>query len=318
VIRFSVAGLSAALIFGIGASFAPAAPAGATTPGTTTVSVDANGNLHLEDQAGNWANLIITSNRRVKINGTAPGRLAAGNLCTLTGLGLGPLTYVTCFWSSNSLSANMKDGGDTLHIDSGLNVNTFVYMESGDDHYSGGPGNDEVYGQAGQDTLDGGAGNDSLHGGDDGDTLIGGNAGSDILDGSNGTDIGFYVSAPTSLVGDIGTPGPDGNRVIHGSDRDSLVSIESLVGSRNADRLSATGATGAMLEIAGYYGTDELTSFGNVKIDANEVNNFDPQPQFDKDRIYARNGAYDEITCENATAPITLRTNPGDLVRFCS
>jgi Ca2+-binding RTX toxin-like protein len=95
-----------------------------------------------------------------------------------------------------------------------------------------------INGQAGNDVVSGGAGADSLYGGV-GDDVLAGGTGSDLLAGGEGADAASYADASGAVVVKLtrtGQPlGPAG--------ADTLVSIESLIGSDFGDMLY--GTTGA-------------------------------------------------------------------------
>ncbi len=109
-----------------------------------------------------------------------------------------------------------------------------VELGSGDDLYDGRLGtiSCDVLGGSGSDRLYAGAGNNRLFGGEGNDSLIGG-AGADRLDGGTGIDTVSYVgsSAVTvSLTTGVALGG-------HAAG-DTLVGIENLIGSSQADALS--------------------------------------------------------------------------------
>ncbi len=98
-------------------------------------------------------------------------------------------------YADEALANAALDGDDKVAL-SGLYKNSVVYLNGGDDYFSGGAGADSVFGGLGDDTLHGGAGkdtlrgeggNDTLYGGMDNDTLNGG-AGHDKLFGDDGAD----------------------------------------------------------------------------------------------------------------------------------
>ncbi len=98
-------------------------------------------------------------------------------------------------------------------------------------------GNDRIFGNDGNDTLSGDLGNDSLLGGNGNDVLIGG-AGDDVLNGGAGADTAKYLgNAAVTVDLNVKTAQNTG----HG--RDTLTSIENVVGGNGADRI--TGDKGA-------------------------------------------------------------------------
>ena len=136
----------------------------------------------------------------------------------------------------------------------------------GNDVIAGGPGNDVLRGGSGRDTLDFGAapagvqvslrfhtaegdGHDRITGfehilgsrfgdtmyGDAGDNRLTGGAGDDFLDGRDGRDTVVYYDAPGAVTVDLAASTADG----HG--HDTLVDVESVVGSRYSDTLRGDG-----------------------------------------------------------------------------
>ncbi|MFC5344873.1 DUF4214 domain-containing protein [Brevundimonas staleyi] len=99
------------------------------------------------------------------------------------------------------------------------------------DTLSGSGGDDVIHGFAGNDVLDGGTGADRLFGGDGDDTLIGG-LGDDILDGGAGMDLVSYADQATAVTVDLAQ-----GWALRGGERDTLISIESVRGSRLNDIL---------------------------------------------------------------------------------
>ena len=87
------------------------------------------------------------------------------------------------------------------------------------------------------DTITGLGGNDTLQGQDGNDTLNGG-AGSDTLDGGNGTDTATYADSSEGVTGNVFTV-----QTLSGSETDTLISIENLIGSNFNDQL--VGGAGA-------------------------------------------------------------------------
>ncbi|NDW46288.1 calcium-binding protein, partial [Ruegeria sp. PrR005] len=112
------------------------------------------------------------------------------------------------------------------------NANTLSGL-GGNDTLSGGEGDDTLLGGDGADSLAGGAGDDLLEGGEGDDRLIGG-MGEDTLDGGEGQDLVDYSAIETSLVVDLSTGAVSGGD----ASGDSLVSIESVIGTALADTLT--------------------------------------------------------------------------------
>src|SRR5262249_12796396 len=117
--------------------------------------------------------------------------------------------------------------GDTLHEIENLTGSAH------DDQLSGDDGVNVLDGLDRNDTLTGFGGGDSLYGDDGNDTLKGG-GGADLLDGGAGIDTATYFDSSkgvnVSLIDHTASGGD--------ADGDTLVRIENLTGSANADALS--------------------------------------------------------------------------------
>ncbi len=105
---------------------------------------------------------------------------------------------------------------------------------------------DRLTGDEGANVLSGGAGDDILDGGD----------GDDVLDGGGGSDTASYASAKTPVTVDLAITAP---QKTGGSGRDTLVSLENLIGSAQGDVLR--GDFGAN-RIDGGKGADKLDGAG--------------------------------------------------------
>ena len=162
---------------------------------------------------------------------------------------------------------NWEDGFDTITI-MGNNNNDVI---------TGSKFSDSIFGSrdglgTGDDSLDGGAGDDVLSGGNGNDKLTGG-TGDDTLDGGANIDTASYEFAPTSANG-IGVTvslllqGVAQNTKFMGLD--TLIGIENLTGSKNADTLTGdagvnilNGKTGNDV-LEGGAGGDTLDSGGGI------------------------------------------------------
>ncbi len=99
-------------------------------------------------------------------------------------------------------------------------------------------GVESLVGSAFADTLTGDAGSNVLTGGAD-DDLLTGLGGADTVDGSAGTDAATYIGSPAGVVIELAS-----NLLIGGqATGDSLISVESLVGTAFQDFLTGTDAT---------------------------------------------------------------------------
>jgi len=100
--------------------------------------------------------------------------------------------------------------------------------------FIGTSGNDTIQGSGVNDTLIGLEGDDVLMGGQGHDILEGG-PGDDVLDGGTGTDTADYSHATAGVTVDLNLTGP---QATGGAGTDTLKSIEVLLGSDFADRLT--------------------------------------------------------------------------------
>lgn len=141
-------------------------------------------------------------------------------------------------------TADMAD--DQALLSTALAGNDLALLSSGDDVFCGFGGDDAIFGNAGNDVLLGGSGNDSLNGG----------AGNDVLRGGIGTDQAVYSAETAGVMVDLRKVTAQNTG---GSGNDTLVDIESVVGSDFADRL--TGNAGDNVLIGGL-GKDVLIGNG--------------------------------------------------------
>lgn len=103
----------------------------------------------------------------------------------------------------------------------------------------GGSGSDTITGNQVSNTLRGNGGNDSLYGADGNDVLAGG-LGNDTLNGGNGLDVADYSGTFLGVTVNLGTGVSSGSAGI-----DTLIAMESLIGSSYGDILTGTGTAGA-------------------------------------------------------------------------
>jgi Ca2+-binding RTX toxin-like protein len=155
--------------------------------------------------------------------------------------------------SDAAVTVNLKTGavsgghaaGDTLS-----SIESVIGSQL-NDKLTGNGGNNVLDGWSGNDTLSGANGNDTLFGGSGNDTLLGG-AGADILDGGTGRDTANYqysaAGVKIHLKNGTGSGGDAAG--------DTLISIESVVGSKFNDTLNGSGADNT---INGGAGNDTMT-----------------------------------------------------------
>jgi VCBS repeat-containing protein len=120
-----------------------------------------------------------------------------------------------------------------------------------------------VVGTAGPDTLPGTTSDDTIQGLGGNDKLQG-LAGNDILDGGQGFDRALYTDATSGITVNLAA-----GTVTGGSGSDTLINVESIVGSDFADTINTAGFTGdsgiagnpfGLNEIEGRGGNDTITS----------------------------------------------------------
>lgn len=192
-----------------------------------------------------------------------------------------------------SISGNKRD-----NLLTGTDFNDVIFGGDGNDQLQGLGGNDLLAGENGDDTLFGDAGNDKLFGGQGDDLLYGGsdddwlqgNSGSDLLDGGDGYDTvsfeeiggnpgtGDGITLTTVVEGT--TLGTSTYSVVNfdGSDTDTVVNTEEIIGSNYDDHMTGAGGDDYFVGALG-----EDTLIGNGGDDT-------LYGSLDDDVIYAGNG----------------------------
>ncbi len=174
----------------------------------------------------------------------------------------------------------LGSGGYVKMSDSGLayfppaaQQNVQINGTWGDDLIRGHAGNDSIVGLGGTDTLDGKDGNDLLMGGGGNDTLLGGNgndtlqggtdddilnggAGVNILDGGDGRDMADY-----SWMGSAITVDKVAGKVTHGTETDTLASVEDIIGTKFGDTIRG-GADNDGITLSA--GKDKISDTGGI------------------------------------------------------
>ena len=133
------------------------------------------------------------------------------------------LVSIEAVWGSEWNDVLMGDEGDNL-----------LDGKFADDLLIGGGGDDTLFGDNGADSLYGGDGHDRLYAGKGDDTLQGG-AGHDLIDGGDDRDTVYYDDAAAGVVLRLWANRAEQDG--HGG-RDTLVSIENVVGSSHDDWLA--------------------------------------------------------------------------------
>ncbi|MGD9743946.1 MAG: calcium-binding protein, partial [Dongiaceae bacterium] len=214
-------------------------------------------------------------------------------------------------------------GDDSLEGESGRDL---LRGEAGDDVLDGGSGADTLDGGFGDDYAHGGEGDDTLLGGDGADTLNGhtgadlieGGAGADSIDGGTGTDTASYASSSAGVTVNLATGTGSGGD----AQGDVLSSIENLIGSAHADRLTGNSSNN---DLRGGDGDDVLTGGGGVDNLYGEAGNdrlvWDSQDRLDGgsgfDIVDARGSSGGTIDLRNQTNIEAVQTGNGnDTVRI--
>ncbi len=180
----------------------------------------------------------------------------------LTG-GLGNDRYY--IWQSSDLIVENAGQGTADRVDAYVNYNlasaseieTFVARLTSGMILGGSDTANRIVGESGNDTLNGNGGDDTLEGLAGNDTLTGG-TGNDRLDGGSDTDTASYAGAASGVTVSLLLAGAQDTI---GAGLDTLVSIENLTGSGQADTL--TGNNAANL-INGGAGNDTINGRGGA------------------------------------------------------
>jgi Ca2+-binding RTX toxin-like protein len=141
-----------------------------------------------------------------------------------------------------------------------------VHGSDYDDVLEGDQSANRLVGFAGDDRLYGRGGNDYIGGEDGADTLRSG-TGDDVLDGGAGEDTAAYDDAPGGVTLDLGVTDPQDSG---GSGKQTLTTIEDLVGSAFADHLTGSADANAIDggagsdTIDGREGADRLAGGGGL------------------------------------------------------
>jgi Ca2+-binding RTX toxin-like protein len=206
------------------------------------------------DGAGNALNNVLTGNtgNNVLTGGQGNDTINGGtgnDTAVFSGNRAGYNIVVNV--AAANITVTGADGVDTLTsienflFDDGL-ISAPILLSVNGDTWNGTALDDEVYGLGGSDTLNGNdgadrltgnAGNDSLNGGA-GDDVLWGGAGDDILNGGAGNDTAVYSDATSAVSVSLATTN---RQQTGGAGRDTLSSIENLVGSSFNDTLTGDG-----------------------------------------------------------------------------
>ncbi|MFM7084705.1 MAG: S8 family serine peptidase [Hyphomicrobium sp.] len=130
-------------------------------------------------------------------------------------------------------------------------VGGYVLSATDQNSVTGTISNDVLNGTLLKDTLTGLAGNDTLSGAD-GDDILNGGAGDDILNGGNGSDTASYEGTTSSVTVSLALTS---SQSTGGAGRDTLNSIENLIGGQANDTLTGNAGNN---RIDGGAGSDNL------------------------------------------------------------
>nr|WP_249810728.1 VCBS domain-containing protein [Bradyrhizobium sp. 17] len=205
-------GLTHDTTFAIGTTNINEAPTDISLSNTVIPQGTAHGNVvgtlsALDPDAGDTFSYTLTDNAGGQFG------ISGGNVVVA-----GPLTTGT-----EQITVTATDaGGLSFQKTIGITVN----------------GGSLVVGTVGPDTLPGTPGDDTIQGLEANDRLQG-FAGNDILDGGQGFDRAVYTEAASAITVNLAA-----GTVTGGSGSDTLINIEGIVGSENADTFDATGFAG--------------------------------------------------------------------------
>ena len=186
--------------------------------------------------------------------------------------GNGNDTLVSDAGTDTLVGGSGTDWADFSARDVDLAITINAGNMSGVENIVGGNGNDTLVGDAGDNVIIGGNGDDVLSGGLGNDTLVGG-LGNNSINGGGGTDWVSYASDTAGIVLDLAL-GVDTNddgvvdytistaQRLSGSEIDTLVGIEHVLGGNGNDMISGDSLTNVLM---GGNGNDTLAGgAGNV------------------------------------------------------
>jgi Ca2+-binding RTX toxin-like protein len=149
----------------------------------------------------------------------------------------------------NQISADLKDGNDSLTCDATVQIPVFATGGIGFDTITGGSMADNLSGDNESDQIDGGAGDDTIDGGEDNDTLTGG-TGNDTIDCGPGVDRAHGNDGDDVIRGSIGNDflwGDQGFDDINGGEDDN----DHIWGGTENDTLNGASGNDTVLGEAG-------------------------------------------------------------------
>jgi Ca2+-binding RTX toxin-like protein len=220
----------------------------------------ANKGVFIDGQAGNDS-LFGGAGDDTLRGGTGNDLLDGGQ----NGTDTADYSYLTGDGASGVRVTLLLDTAVTVTVAAG-DVDTLIGIEN----IIGGSGSDTMVGDAGNNVFSGGGGADTLSGGIGNDTLSGG-TGNDVLNGGDGSDTADYSYVTSGgLTVTLNSAGTVALTVAAGSDVDSLINVDNLVGGAGND--TVTGDDGANT-LFGSDGMDRLSGGGGADLLAGDAGN---------------------------------------------
>lgn len=173
---------------------------------------------------------------------------------------------------------------------------------------TGTDGADRLYGTGGTDELQGRGGDDLLSGRYGTDLLRGG-AGNDRIRGGQRRDSAIYDDHSAAVTANLGT-----GVATSGEDRDSLSSIETLVGGSGDDRLTGNHLRNTL---SGGRGDDRLTGGGGNDTLFGWYGRDEVQAGAGNDHVFTADAEPDTINCGTGYDIVSADRRGTDTVRNC-
>ncbi|NEX46588.1 Hint domain-containing protein [Pseudotabrizicola algicola] len=184
-----------------------------------------------------YSNYLTTAGVSVTVNGAGDGSYAFAQT---------PAGFTNAQGTFTSIEQFALTGYNDSFNGASATVGLVVAGGAGNDTLTGGSGADLIYGEGGNDLLSGGTGADTLDGGDGDDTLRGG-GGADVLIGGAGRDTADYSASAQGVTVNLLTGLGSGGD----AQGDTLAGVEDLIGSAQADVLTAGSTQGNLFGGAG-------------------------------------------------------------------
>ncbi|MDO9105950.1 MAG: autotransporter-associated beta strand repeat-containing protein [Methylovulum sp.] len=238
------------------------------------------GNDHIDGGAGNDTVRAGTGNDRISGSTAGDDRYLGGRGNDTVDYSASPDGVSVSLDKVNAQLVSVGSGTDRLknienligsqfsdNLTGNRQANKLTGLD-GNDSIDGGDGNDKLRGNGGNDTLIGDDGDDICRGGAGDDLFSGGMAGNDRYLGGQGNDTVDYSASPDRVTVALTTNKAQQASV--GSGRDTLSSIENLIGSHYDDSLSGNRRANTLI---GQDGNDSLAGrVGNDRLDGGTGN----------------------------------------------